>query len=298
MKRFLAFLLAFSIFVSLFSAFAFASNWEMYVRSKEFSGLKVVNSKFYVPFKAFLDSLKYGYKNENGTIVITRDSSTRENFSITGNSVNCSFNDRTFVVPVVKIDGSSYANLDVLASYLNLAVTKTVETRIIDVMDKVAVAKHQENIVRINAYEKAMGKTGAVSESSKTGGSAEYDREKPVVQVGEIEGFLDQVSTWEARWRVKAKNTADEPVHNVMLVLHIQDGNGKDVDQLVKSIGTMNPGSETPSVEYYWQSPNRIVVFPKLEIKHTPLPKKEIKEGIETIPGQTKPAEQTTTTGN
>lgn len=278
------------------SAFAYNGAWQMYVRNREFKGMKVIDSKFYVPVRSFFDALKYGYSQEDGFVAVTRDNSVKENFSIPGNSLNCSFDGRTFVIPVTKISGSSYANVDVLTTNFNLAVTKTTATRIIDVMDKVGVAKHQENIARTIAYEKAIGKNTPSDDGTKKEGSANYDREKPVVQVGEVEGFLDQTTTWEARWNVKVKNEADEAVHNVMLILHIQDGQGNDVDQLVKTVGTMNPG-ETNGGEYYWQSKNHIVVFPKLEIKHTPLPKLEKKEGVETkaAPQESKdaaPAEQ------
>ena len=280
MKKISILLAYFLVLAFVAPAFAYDGPWQMYVRNREFKGMKIVNSKFYVPVKSFFDALKYGYAQEDGFLAVYRENTVRDNFSIPGNSLNCSFDDRTFVIPITKIGGYSYADIDILARYFNLAVAKTVASRIVDVVDRTEVAKHQEQIARTMAYEKAIGKNTGAGEGAQ-GESGTFDREKPVVQVGEVEGMLDQATTWEARWSVKVKNEADEPVQNVILILHIQDGEGKDVDQLSKTIGTMNPG-ENSGAEYYWQSTNHIVVFPKLEIKHTPLPKREKTEGVET----------------
>ncbi len=270
---------AFLFAASIFANSACASDWQMYVRSKPYENYKIVDSKFYVPVKAFLDALQYGYTQDgNGTLVVTRDKSVRSNFSVSGQNLDCDFAGKTFSLPIVKMGGSSYANLDIFASRFGLGMTKTAATRIIDIVDKESVFKHQENIARMTAYEKAMGSKGDKKEASS--GSGNYDRENPVKQVGDVEGFLDQSTTWEARWSVKVKNEADEPVRNVMLILHVQDGTGKDMDQLVKSIGTLNPG-QVSGADYYWQSLNRIIAFPKLEIKHDPLPKKETIESVE-----------------
>lgn len=97
--------------------------------------------------------------------------------------------------------------------------------------------------------------------------------ESPVKQVGNIGGFADS-STGQCWWNVTIKNTGDQVVNNVVLTLHIKDGTGKDFATQIKPIGNMNPGDISKS-DFYWQGMKKLNVFPSVEIKHDPIPKKE-----------------------
>ncbi len=271
-----------AVFAALLTVLTFsaanAAQWEMYVKNKPFASMKMVGGRPYVALGSFFDTLGFGYRqNVEGAIEVSRDPSVKNNLMFKYPSSSFVFEGRNFVLPVMNINGSTYAELGAAASNLGLDVTRYDATRMIEVVDRFTQTQHAERVAKSMAYDKAMG--GKTPGQSK--GKADFDREHPVTQVGEIEGQLDQVTTWEAFWKATVKNNADVPVNNVMLILHIQDGDGKDIDTKMQSIGTMNAG-DTASADYYWQSTNHIVAFPKLEIKHDPLPKEDIKNVMET----------------
>jgi|GEM_PF-1961452 hypothetical protein len=124
----------------------------------------------------------------------------------------------------------------------------------------------------------------APAEVPPAGGKAD---ESPIKQVGEIGGFAD-VSTGQCYWNATVKNTGDQVVKNVVVTLHIADGTGKDYSTQIKPIGNMNPGDQT-KVDFYWQGMKYLIVNPKIEIKHDPLPKKEETPATKAMPPKASP---------
>ncbi|MDQ7821855.1 MAG: hypothetical protein RDV48_03570 [Candidatus Eremiobacteraeota bacterium] len=115
------------------------------------------------------------------------------------------------------------------------------------------------------------GQSAAATTSATTQKGKE--EESPIKQVGDLGGFAD-TRTWNCWWNATLKNTGEDTVNNVIVTLHIQDGYGKDFDTQIKPIGNMRPG-DISKVDFTWMNKSRLNVFPKLEIKHDPLPKKE-----------------------
>ena len=260
---------AFIMLMALCFGTVSASNWEIYVRGKLFNNMQVSGSHFYVPVQQFFDALKFCYgQSDDGTVFVTREPQTRRPLRIKGNSANFVFDGKPFTLPITQINGVAYMDLDSAAVRFDLEVTKTPQTEIIDVVDKVQRLKHQQEIEKRDAYEQRMSAKPA--DEPGQNGSADYDVEHPVKMVGDIEGFLDQ-NQWEARWKATVKNHADVPVNNVRIVLNILDGNGEKIDTQVKVVGSMNPG-DTASADFYWQDSSRIIATPKVEIQHDPLP--------------------------
>ncbi len=121
---------------------------------------------------------------------------------------------------------------------------------------------------------------GSPTTTPGTGGTtpaagAAQAEESPIKQVGDIGGFSDD-KTGQCWWNVTIKNTGDQVVNNVILTLHIADVAGKDYDTQIKPVGNMNPGDQS-KLEFYWQGMRKLIITPKVEIKHDPLPKKEEK---------------------
>lgn len=273
--RKLVFLTAFVALTALLFQSAFAAEWEIYVRGKIFNNMKISDGKFYVPVKSFLDALKLSYaQNASGVIVIMREPGYKHNLDFRGNSALFVFEDTEFELATKNFNNSTYVDLDSIGKYLDLEITKTPETQIIDVVDKVQRQKHQQAIEKWEAYEKRMN--AKPEDDPGQGGSGDYDPNAPVKQVGETEGFLDQTQ-WEARWTAKVKNYADKPVNNVRVILNVLDGNKEKLDSQVKVIGTMNPGDQA-SAEFYWQSTTHIMAYPEIEIQHDPLPETRLIE--------------------
>lgn len=111
--------------------------------------------------------------------------------------------------------------------------------------------------------------------------------DSPIKQVGDIGGFADD-TTGQCYWTATIKNTGDELVKNVVVTLHIQDGTGKDYSTQIKPIGNMNGGDQS-KLEFYWQGMKYLIVTPKIEIKHDPLPKKEQKPAEKAMPPKASP---------
>lgn len=111
--------------------------------------------------------------------------------------------------------------------------------------------------------------------------------DSPIKQVGDIGGFADD-TTGQCYWTATIKNTGEELVKNVVVTLHIQDGTGKDYNTQIKPIGNMNGGDQS-KLEFYWQGMKYLIVTPKIEIKHDPLPKKEDKPAEKAMPPKASP---------
>ena len=267
------------VLLALMVQVAFANDWDIYVRGRIITDAKASENHFYVPVKSFLDAMKYSYnQDDRGVIHLSREAGYKRSINLAGSTVAFELDQKEFNIPIKHFDDKPYVDLEMISSKMGLSMTKTPETGIIDVVDKVAQAQHQKAIAEMEAYQKRMQASQANADTQT--GAINYDPNEPVKQVGDVEGFLDQTQ-WEARWKVTIKNYADQPVNNVRIVLHIQDGNGQDLDKQIKVIGTMNPGDQT-SADYYWQSTSHILAFPKVEIQHDPLPKPENKKLIET----------------
>lgn len=265
-----------------------ASDWDIYVRGKLMTDTKISENRFYVPVKPFLDAMKFSYiQDDRGILHVSREPGYKRSINFSGANAGFEFNNNTFNVPLKHFDNKPYVDLEILASKMGLELTKTPQTGIIDVVDKVAQVKHQQAIAKMEAYEKRL--KAEPTDDPGQGGSADYDPTQPVKQVGDIEGFLDE-SQWEARWRATIKNYADKPVNNVRVILHIIDGNGQDLDKQVKVVGTMNPGDQA-SADFYWQSTTHIRANPKIEIQHDPLPETQKQKLIETRKND-RPAEE------
>ncbi len=267
------------VLLALMVQVAFATDWDIYVRGRIIPDAKASENHFYVPVKSFLDAMKYSYSQDDRAVIhVSREAGYKRSINLAGSSVTFEFDQREFNIPIKHFDDKPYVDLEMIASKMRLSITKTPETGIIDVVDKVAQAQHQKAIAEMEAYQKRMQATQANANTQT--GATNYDPKEPVKQVGEVEGFLDQ-TMWEARWRATIKNYADKPVNNVRLILHIQDGNQQDLDTQIKVIGTMNPGDQK-SEDFYWQSPSHIMAFPKVEIQHDPLPEAKKEKLIET----------------
>lgn len=246
-----------------------AQDWDIYVRGKIMTDTKVSENRFYIPVKTFLDAMKFSYlQDDRGIVHISREPGYKRSLNFTSGNAGFEFEGNQFTTAIKFFDNKPYADLEIMASKMGLELTKTPATGIIDVVDKVAQVRHQQAIAKMEAYEKRL--KAEPSDDPGQAGSADYDVKEPVKQVGEVEGFLDETQ-WEARWKATVKNHADKPVNNVRVILHIQDGNGQDLDQQVKVVGTMNPGDQA-TADFYWQSTSHIRAFPKVEIQNDPIP--------------------------
>lgn len=273
MKKLLALLVIMPILMFALVAQVGAANWTTYVKGRVIPSMER-SGQILVPVKAFLDVAGIGYQQDaSGVVVLSKTDKTRTGLSLQTTALNCSFSERPATLGIVRVNGAAYTKLQAICALLQLTIKKYPATAMIEVTDEAAQAVRATQIAKSAAAEK-------IAQANSNKPAAKFDREHPVKQLGEIEGILDQVTTWQAYWTAKVKNYADVPVHNVVMILHIQTADGKDVDTQMKSIGTMNPG-DTASGEFYWQSPNHVNAFPKLEIKHQPLPPEDIKKTVE-----------------
>lgn len=286
--------------------------WQLYVRNQRLNTDYIISDrKFYLPVVDFLRALRFGYtQGDDGTVNISSSPGDYGPIASPSGQLKCVFGDNSFSVPVRMGRSGIYVNARKMATNLGVSFIVNRATKIVDVVvpqrmsAKEFELKKKQAEIQVNRQASETGETtidtkagldqgptagpaGQVAQSQPT--ENDKKEESPIKQVGEIGGFADD-RLGQCYWTVTVKNEGDQAVNNVVLILHVQDGNGQDYDTQIKPIGNMNPG-DTQKVEFYYQGMRLRIVTPKIEIKHDPLPKKEPPKA--SAPGTTPPAPTT-----
>jgi hypothetical protein len=289
-------------------------SWDIYVRNKQLvAPYQMYKGMVYVPIVPFIKALRFSCSQGDDKVVhISSKPGDTPEIQGGGTTINCEYNGSTFGLPVMAMKGFIFVQLRGITRNLGVSYVRSPATGIIDVVVPQGMSASQfekEKNIAVNRGSEALS-TGRTSTDTKLQGDAgptasgtekkldtsgptstsqgpgqttvgevppkkddKKEEESPIKQIGEVGGFADTI-TGQCYWDVTVKNSGDQVVKNVVVTLHIQDVEGKDITSQIKPIGSMNPGDQS-KLDFYWQGGRKMIYAPKVEIKHDPLPKKE-----------------------
>lgn len=254
-----------------------ASQVTLFVHNVKFTNPTIFSGGvLYAPLESLFKAMRYGWSQKGVNVKII--SATASPIPpITGNKLlTFSFRGKTFTPAMFRKGkgGVIYVSVPDMAKGLQAQYKLNGKTGIAKVLIAEEIRQEEKAVVSAKSEaaksEEAKSEEAQNTQASGQSESTSIQEEKPPLEM-KVDAYAERdmsgTSLTYFRPRATIKNTSAETVKNVVVTLHYQDPNGKDLNSETKSIGDMAPGQEV-TYDYYWVNSSGIEVAVFLTEEH------------------------------